>query len=94
MKTSLLPVLAALAMAACTPAVPPEDPMPDMSAIETCGADRMQAMVGRPWNETLVIPGKVIRLITPGMAVTMDYSPDRLNVELDETGTIRAITCG
>ena len=34
------------------------------------------------------------RFISPGDAVTMDYSPERLNFDLDETGTITRVWCG
>lgn len=33
------------------------------------------------------------RIIRPGMAVTMDYSPDRVNIEIDESGTITGVRC-
>lgn len=32
--------------------------------------------------------GKVLRVIEPGMAVTMDYSEDRINIEIDENRKI------
>ena len=35
-----------------------------------------------------------VRWITPGQAVTLDFSPRRLNVILDETGRIAAMRCG
>ncbi|MCB1538860.1 MAG: hypothetical protein H6865_08040 [Rhodospirillales bacterium] len=34
------------------------------------------------------------RVIPPGAAVTMDYSPDRVNFQLDENGRIVRIWCG
>ncbi len=35
-----------------------------------------------------------VRVILPGMAVTMDYSPARLNLEVDERGHIFRFHCG
>lgn len=35
-----------------------------------------------------------IRWIAPGQAIATDYSPQRLNVILDETGRIMAMRCG
>ena len=35
-----------------------------------------------------------MRLIRPGMAVTMDYSAERLNITLNDAGTIESVTCG
>jgi hypothetical protein len=34
------------------------------------------------------------RVIRPGQAVTMDADPQRLNIEVDETGRIRRLRCG
>jgi hypothetical protein len=34
------------------------------------------------------------RVIKPGQAVTMDADPQRLNIEVDETGRIRRLRCG
>lgn len=34
------------------------------------------------------------RIIRPGQAVTMDADPQRLNIEVDETGRIRRLRCG
>jgi hypothetical protein len=35
-----------------------------------------------------------LRVIEPGMAVTEDYSPSRLNVALDLQGRIVGVACG
>lgn len=35
-----------------------------------------------------------IRTIKPGDAVTMDFRPDRLNIEIGEDGRIKRIRCG
>lgn len=35
-----------------------------------------------------------VRVVKPGMAVTMDYRIDRLTVMLDESGRIDSISCG
>lgn len=35
-----------------------------------------------------------VRVVRPGDAVTMDYSPERLNIHLDEKGTIIEFRCG
>lgn len=35
-----------------------------------------------------------VRVVAPGMAVTMDYSPDRLTLETDENGRIIRFNCG
>ena len=43
--------------------------------------------------DTTVLPERR-RIIPPGSAVTMDYIPDRLNLEVDETGIITRVYCG
>jgi hypothetical protein len=35
-----------------------------------------------------------IRVITPGMAVTMDFAPNRLNIHVSDAGIITALRCG
>ena len=38
--------------------------------------------------------GKAYRVVQPGAQITMDYSPDRVNLELDEQGLIQRAWCG
>jgi hypothetical protein len=37
---------------------------------------------------------RLVRKIEPGGAYTMDFSPDRLNVEVDRGGIVRGVECG
>jgi hypothetical protein len=82
-------MLCATALAAC---VEGESPMPTEDA---CGASMMGDLVGqnRSVLETMKFAGPV-RIIEPGMAVTMDYIETRLNIELNEAGTITRVSCG
>ena len=34
------------------------------------------------------------RVLTPGMAATMDYRPDRVNIDVNDRGAITGIRCG
>ena len=74
------------------PAVPPED--------DACGAAKLTDYLNRlPTDDvTTGIAQTVghdrIRTIKPGDAVTMDFRPDRLNVEIGEDGRIQRIRCG
>jgi len=36
----------------------------------------------------------VVRVIRPGMAVTMDYVPERLNIDIDAAEVISGVRCG
>jgi len=85
---------AALLTMACE-AVPPE-PVPSTS----CNVDAARALVGRPataglGTEALRLSGaRRLRWIRPGDMVTMDYSPNRLNLHLDAQGRIERLACG
>lgn len=78
---------------------PPPLARPDMGP-SACGANRIKPFVGRqatPAVRTEVARttgAKAIRWITPGMAVTMDYRTDRLNVSLTKAEVIEGARCG
>lgn len=82
----------AMALAGCVVEAPP---VPDLPPEGACGAPGLQGLVGqhRRVLETMrfAVP---VRVIEPGMAVTMDYSPQRLNIELDAGGRITRVSCG
>lgn len=66
----------------------------------TCDAKAASAYVGRAISEQVAEQAKAaagargVRIIRPGMAVTMDYRAGRLNLELDEAGRIVKASCG
>jgi hypothetical protein len=93
MKTRIA-VAAALGLAACVP-VAEEVPMPTTPVEDACGASGLQGLVGQPRSvlATMKFAGPV-RIIEPGMAVTMDYSAERLNIVIGETGWIESVSCG
>lgn len=70
-------------------------PMPPDNNLSSCGADDLQYLVGRPG---VVLDGmrfsQDVRVIQYGMAVTMDYSPYRLNFWLDRRDVIERVVCG
>lgn len=81
-----------LALAACHPAET-ESPMPDRPI--PCIAPDLQSVVGQPRSALNVaeLPDPK-RIIGPDTAVTMDYRPERLNLQHDARGTIIRIFCG
>ena len=84
---ALLPLLA---LAACVePAPPVSEPDPDL-----CNALAMQGLVGQPASvlQTMMLKAGT-RVINPGDAVTMDFRPDRMNVEIGANGRIEKIAC-
>ncbi len=91
-------LLLPLAFAACVEGEAPADDaglMPPTPPAGTCGAPDLQYLVGQPETvlQTMKFAGPV-RIIQPGMAVTMDYSESRLNIEIDRSGRIDRVTCG
>jgi len=92
-----------LILSACAGAAGPRDlPAGPASppAADACGAATLDRYLNLlPTADTkAAIAGAVgdrrIRYIAPGDAVTMDYSPARLNVELGEDGRIKRFRCG
>ncbi|KHK91233.1 I78 family peptidase inhibitor [Novosphingobium malaysiense] len=103
-RLPLLPAAAGaalMALAGCStdgtenPATMP--PPPDMQP--TCGADMLDAYIGRPASDSTIAAirewrgDNLVRVIRPGTVVTMDYRPERLNIDVDENGTITGFRC-
>ena len=65
-----------------------------------CDAARAQPLVGRESStnlgaEALRLSGAgTLRWLRPGDVVTMEYREDRLNIELDSNGRVKAVRCG
>lgn len=86
-------LLAVMVLAGCQidPAPPAvgEIPGPD-----ECGRQAWLQAIGKN-IDTLDIPqGKPLRIIRPGMAVTLDYFPERLNIHVDDKGRVLDVNCG
>ena len=67
-------------------AVPP-------AGADTCNAAAYQTLVGQDAVTALQIPDPK-RSYRPDEAVTQDFDPARVNIVLDDTDVITAITCG
>jgi hypothetical protein len=74
-----------LALSACVPAPAPVD--------DTCNAAPWTTRIGQAISPLDPIP-QGARLIRPGDAVTEDFSPTRLNIDLDDAGRILRAWCG
>ena len=88
-------LLLPLALMACVENdIDPQVPI-DPTPIDECGAVAYQNLVGQP---AVLLDGmrfsQNVRVIQSGMAVTMDYSADRLNIWLDRRDVIERVTCG
>ena len=88
--------LAPLALAACIVVpLPSAGPTPTPVAEEGCGASGLQTLVGQPAAVLQTMRfGVPVRVIEPGMAVTMDYIAKRLNIWLNPARVIDRVTCG
>lgn len=86
-----LALAAALAVTGCRPDIPAADPA---GMADACGAADLQHLVGQPASvlETMKF-SQPVRILRPGMAVTMDYRPDRLNIEIDAQEVIARVHC-
>lgn len=87
----IFPLAALLTLAACVEPAPAPAPLPDT---DQCRASALQGLVGQPKTvlRTMLLPAGS-RVINPGDAVTMDFNPERLNVEIGTDGRIAKIGC-
>ncbi len=86
-------ILADLLLAACGGAVAPRMDGASHAQADTCGAAAQQGLIGLDAAAALAVP-EPKRIYRPDEAITQDFNPLRINVQLDETDTIIAVTCG
>lgn len=90
--------VALLALAACTQTPAPATADPASGA--QCDATSVQALIGRMGDAATVESAKAAsgartaRRYETGSPLTMDFRPDRLNVEVDAAGKIVKLSCG
>jgi Peptidase inhibitor I78 family len=86
--------LTLLALSACVPATAADDRTggpPD----DTCGASSFSYLVGQDIAPVLAMTlTQPIRILRPGDAMTMDFSAERLNFNLDGNDRVVSVTCG
>lgn len=74
------------------PVVVPADPALSEGR---CGAAALQDLVGQ---DQAVLSGmrfaQVLRVFEEGQPVTLDYNPERLNIQHSKRGKIQSVTCG
>ncbi len=94
MRTAMILFLSAAALQACTLTAPQPTPIPPPD-LSSCGAIGLDGLIG---SSITLLPKSgawaALRVIEPGQMVTMDFSPTRLNVMVDDAGTILSLTCG
>ena len=88
----------------CAP-VPPAGQGPEAYPVRggtgrLCNAAEAQPLLGRARSATLgaealrLSGAGTLRWLRPGDIVTMEYREDRLNIEVDAKGRVKAIRCG
>ncbi len=97
-NNAVLPVaVLLLSMVACT-TMPPVGAPP--LADGPCNAEAASWTIGHAATAEVVERARVetqsndVRVIEPGQPVTMDYSPNRLNINVNERGAIVGLKCG
>jgi len=87
-------VLAAVALSGCGAVSDTGAPGRGAAAgADTCNAASFAGLVGQDAVVALQIPDPK-RSYRPDEAITQDFNPARVNVVLDDTDVITAITCG
>ncbi|MFM2391305.1 MAG: hypothetical protein RLZZ437_2860 [Pseudomonadota bacterium] len=79
-----------LCLSAC--AAGPDVPVEALGE-DTCNAAPWNARTGQPGPTGAEVPPGA-RVIAPGDAVTEDFSPTRLNIDIDDAGRILRAWCG
>ena len=59
-----------------------------------CDPQAYEGLLGKPYTDGMVDYAGRLRVVPFDSAITMDFLPDRLNLFLDEAGTVDRITCG
>lgn len=64
------------------------------TAADACGASRFRALVGQPIAsvDRSALPPRT-RIISPGMMVTQDFLPERMNLRVGPDGKVAALEC-
>ena len=94
-----LPILAlaALPLVACT--IAESDPIDGLPQ-GNCRNEPLAQFVGQPASEELgarmmrASGARILRWVPKGGVITMDFSPDRLTVQLDGANRVETARCG
>lgn len=64
------------------------------TAADVCHASQFRSLMGTPASaiDRSTLPPHT-RIITPGMMVTQDFSPERLNIRVAPDGKVAALQC-
>jgi len=88
-------LLALLAGCSSQPSTPP---VAEISG--DCNVEQVQGVLGQHASAERIrqvqqqANAKTLRVLAPGDAATMDYNPQRLNIDIDESEVIIRLSCG
>lgn len=93
-------LLAVLALPTWSCLAMPESTVVSGETLMQCDASKVQWALGEMADDALAerarsaAGARSVRVIAHGMMVTQEYREDRLNLDLDEHGRVRAVRCG
>lgn len=98
LPSSFLPLIVlALSVAACATMPPPP---PGAAPTGACNAEGARWAIGQGVDDEVVnrvlhdTNSRDARVLRPGDMATMDFRPDRVNIDVNERGAITGIRCG
>jgi len=98
MNKAHLVVTIIIARASCNASAQPVPP--GFSESGGCREEKARSAVGEPYSDELAerarqaSGARVTRRVQPGGPDTMELRTDRLNLEVDQSGIVRAVRCG
>ena len=81
---------ALIVLTACNQVSSPSAPVEN----DTCRKEELSKLLWRPEAALESVDLKNVRVIRPGMAVTMDFRSNRTNIAIGESGRIERVYCG
>lgn len=101
-RATFIAASATLLLAACAPTTPPpaQSPRPPAPGQAKCDAAGGQFAIGAALDAPLVervrvrTGSHIARVLRPGQVVTMEFSEQRVNVEIDAAGKVVRVRCG
>ena len=94
-----LALLGVIALSACATSPPPPEP-PMGGGGFVCRSEGLERFVGQSASQALgadmlrASGARILRWVGHGMAVTMDFSPQRLTVQLTPDNRVERANCG
>lgn len=87
-------VCVALLVAGCSQAGASDEGGPTAQDLSACNGEALVTFIGQPATQLDGQLPEDARVIGPDTAVTQDYRPDRINVDVDADGNVTGIRCG